>query len=94
MPMTNAKEKLKKGLIKEEDIPYMQRVRGSWDNSDVKGAKKMHWTPIDKEYQQNESGTRNMFDWTGQQARNGPNTANKKSPPPPERPVKKLFGLF
>jgi len=39
MPVMNAKERIKKGELKEEDIPYMQRL-GSWDNSDVKGAKK------------------------------------------------------
>jgi hypothetical protein len=39
MPMFNAKEKLKKGAIKEEDIPYMQRG-GSWDNTDVKGGER------------------------------------------------------
>ena len=43
MPVFNAKEKVKKGEIKAEDIPYMQRGNGaSWDNSDVKGAKKKH----------------------------------------------------
>ena len=43
MPMMNAKEKLKKGAIKEEDIPYMQRG-GSWDNADVKGGKMHNFT--------------------------------------------------
>jgi hypothetical protein len=33
MPVFNAKEKVKKGIIKQEDIPYMQRG-GSWDNSE------------------------------------------------------------
>ena len=68
-----AKERVKKGEMKEEDIPvrynsllsgvdhnvlhishsffflfqYMQRL-GSWDNSDVKGAKKKEWTETDK----------------------------------------------
>lgn len=32
MPMFNAKEKLRRGEIKKEDIPYMQRG-GSWDQS-------------------------------------------------------------
>ena len=36
MPMENAKEKIKKGLIKPEDIPYMQRPGGMPDNSDLK----------------------------------------------------------
>merc|ERR1719261_2185634 len=36
MPMFNAKEKLRKGLIKESDIPYMQRAGGRADNSDTK----------------------------------------------------------
>ena len=51
LPVFNAKEKLAKGLIKEEDIPYMQRG-GNWDNSDVKGAKKVKWLNSDKEYSQ------------------------------------------
>jgi hypothetical protein len=43
MPMFNAKDKLKSGSIKREDIPYMQRG-GSWDNTDVRGGKldKLH----------------------------------------------------
>jgi hypothetical protein len=36
MPVMNAKDRVKKGEIKVQDIPYMQRL-GSWDNSDVKG---------------------------------------------------------
>ena len=36
MPVFNAKEKLRKGLIKEEDIPYMQRRGGRPDNKDTK----------------------------------------------------------
>ena len=36
MPMENAKEKLKKGIIRPEDIPYMQRPGGMPDNSDLK----------------------------------------------------------
>ena len=35
MPVFNAKEKLRKGLIKEEDIPYMQRAGGRPDNKDT-----------------------------------------------------------
>lgn len=46
-PTMFAKERVKKGEIKEEDIPYMQRL-GSWDNSDVKGAKKKEWSETDK----------------------------------------------
>jgi hypothetical protein len=36
MPVFNAKDRVKRGEIKVQDIPYMQRL-GSWDNSDVKG---------------------------------------------------------
>jgi hypothetical protein len=46
-PAMFAKERVKKGEMKEEDIPYMQRL-GSWDNSDVKGAKKKEWSETDK----------------------------------------------
>merc|ERR1712054_276907 len=49
MPVFFAKEKLARGEIKMEDIPYMQRG-GSWDNSDVKGAKKIKWAAYDKQY--------------------------------------------
>ena len=49
MPVFNAKEKLARGEIREEDIPYMQRG-GSWDNSDIKGAKKMPWQKSDAAY--------------------------------------------
>jgi hypothetical protein len=80
MPMEFAAEKLKKGLIKKEDIPYMQRG-GSWDNSDVKGAKKVKWLGSDKDYagggfkkEQSVSifGVGKGLDWTGGRAREGP----------------------
>ena len=43
MPMENAKEKLKKGLIRPEDIPYMQRPGGMPDNSDLKKKFRFPW---------------------------------------------------
>ena len=43
MPMEKANEKLKKGLIKPEDIPYMQRPGGMPDNSDLKKKIKLPW---------------------------------------------------
>ena len=43
MPVYNSAEKLASGEITMADIPYMQRPGGSWDNSDIKGAKKMPW---------------------------------------------------
>ena len=49
MPVFFAKEKIAKGEIKPEDVPYMQRG-GNWDNSDVKGAKRIGWLQSDKEY--------------------------------------------
>jgi hypothetical protein len=49
-PAMFAKERLKRGQIKEEDVPYMQRG-GSWDNSDVKGARKKEWSDTDKRMQ-------------------------------------------
>jgi len=49
MPVFFAKEKLARGEIKLQDIPYMQRG-GSWDNSDVKGARKNKWTTADATY--------------------------------------------
>ncbi|GKY91284.1 hypothetical protein MPSEU_000100900 [Mayamaea pseudoterrestris] len=82
LPVFNAKEKLAKGLIKEEDVPYMQRG-GNWDNSDVKGAKKAKWLSSDKEYSQGgfkKTQSVSIFggdalDWTGQRQRAGPESA-------------------
>ena len=60
---------------------YMQRG-GSWDNSDVKGARnKKNWLRSDKEYadggykrEQSVSilGSGASLDWTGKRARTGP----------------------
>lgn len=41
--------KLEKGELKKSDVPYMVRG-GSWDNSDVSGAKRLRWMKADKEY--------------------------------------------
>jgi urocanate hydratase len=43
MPMERAKEKMNKGLIRPEDIPYMQRPGGMPDNSDLKKKFKFPW---------------------------------------------------
>ena len=93
MPVFNAKDKISKGIIKPEDIPYMQRGNGaSWDNSDVKGAKKKAWNEKDKIYRANEA--QGSVDWTGQSLRMGPKpTAAKKKEASLNAP-KKLFGLF
>lgn len=73
MPVTNAKERVARGELKVEDIPYMQRG-GNWDNSDVKGAKKVKWLKSDKYYadggfkkEQSVSifGYGKGLDWTG-----------------------------
>ena len=80
MPVFNAKERVKRGELKVEDIPYMQRG-GNWDNSDVKGAKKKNWLKSDKEYssggfkkEQSVSifGKGEGLDWTGKRSRAGP----------------------
>lgn len=67
-------EKLKQGLVRKEDVPYMQRG-GSWDNSDVLGSKKKpKWSETDRKYakggykkEQSSSilGSGPGFDWTG-----------------------------
>ena len=50
MPVFNAEERIKKGEIRPEDVPYMQRG-GRWDNTDIKGAKNVRkWLPSDKAY--------------------------------------------
>jgi hypothetical protein len=88
MPMFNSKEKLKSGEIKMEDIPYMQRG-GSWDNSDVKGAKKVRWRGSDKEYagggfkkEQSVSvfGFGEGLDWTGARSKQGPEGEMRRAP--------------
>ena len=80
MPVMNAKEKVKKGILKPEDIPYMQRG-GAWDNSDVRGAKKSKWLQSDKDYaaggfkkEQSVSifGVGEGLDWTGKRDKVGP----------------------
>ena len=80
MPVFNAKERVKRGEIKVQDIPYMQRG-GNWDNTDVKGAKKKGWLKSDKEYsaggfkkEQSVSifGKGEGLDWSGKRARSGP----------------------
>mmetsp|Transcript_24650 Transcript_24650/g.36750 ORF Transcript_24650/g.36750 Transcript_24650/m.36750 type:complete len:214 (-) Transcript_24650:136-777(-) len=80
LPVFNAKERIAKGELKPEDIPYMQRG-GSWDQSDIKGAKKKKWLQSDKEYaeggfkkEQSVSvfGFGKGLDWTGARDRSGP----------------------
>uniref|UniRef100_A0A7S1FZL9 Uncharacterized protein n=1 Tax=Corethron hystrix TaxID=216773 RepID=A0A7S1FZL9_9STRA len=72
MPVFNAKQKIARGEIKQEDVPYMQRG-GKWDNSDIKGAKMKKWLKSDKDYstggyrkEQSVSilGTGKGLDWT------------------------------
>lgn len=73
--MVGYQEKLKKGLIRWEDVPYMVRG-GNWDNSDVKNAKnRLKWSKTDRQYanggykkEQSFSilGSGPGFDWTGQ----------------------------
>jgi len=81
MPVFNAKEKIKRGELRPEDIPYMQRG-GSWDNTDVKNARnRKKWLKSDKEYatggfrkEQSVSifGYGEGLDWTGTKSRKGP----------------------
>jgi len=80
MPVLNAEERIRKGELKREDIPYMQRG-GNWDNSDIKGAKKVRWLNSDKEYasggflkEQSVSifGYGKGLDWTGTRDKEGP----------------------
>jgi len=87
MPVFNAKEKVARGEIKVEDIPYMQRG-GSWDNSDVKGAKRAKWLASDKQYasggykkEQSVSifGYGEGLDWTGKRAKTGPGVKDEMS---------------
>mmetsp|Transcript_13927 Transcript_13927/g.19938 ORF Transcript_13927/g.19938 Transcript_13927/m.19938 type:complete len:187 (-) Transcript_13927:631-1191(-) len=97
LPVFNAKEKIAKGELKLEDIPYMQRG-GAWDNSDVKGAKKVKWLKSDVEYanggyQKGQSvsifGVGQGLDWTGNRGVSGPQQTKAGS-----TEKKKFFGLF
>ena len=81
VPVFNAEEKIKKGIIRPEDVPYMQRG-GSWDNTDVKNARnKKRWLKSDKDYssggykkEQSVSifGYGDGLDWTGKKSKKGP----------------------
>ena len=71
------KQALKSGQLKGEDVPYMVRG-GSWDNSDLPGAKRKRWLKTDREYsrggfkkEQSVSilGSGPGFDWTGSRPR-------------------------
>ena len=60
LPVFDAKKKVARGELRTEDIPYMQRG-GSWDNSDVKGAKKKRWLKEDKEYKERDFQSASIF---------------------------------
>ncbi|KAL7432649.1 hypothetical protein ACHAXH_003944 [Discostella pseudostelligera] len=60
-PAMFAKEQIKRGQLKQEDVPYMQRL-GSWDDSDVKGAKKKEWSETDKRMESKKSSWLRMRD--------------------------------
>eukprot|EP00536_Pseudo-nitzschia_multiseries_P005114 jgi/Psemu1/238219/estExt_Genewise1.C_930034 len=88
MPMYNAKEKLKSGRIKTDDIPYMQRSGGSWDGADV--GKKKKWSAVDKNYKQSAIPVARPDYNLGTVQRRADDVAASK----PRPQSKKLFGLF
>jgi hypothetical protein len=89
MPVFNAQEKLKRGEIKKEDIPYMQRL-GSWDGTDI--GKKQKGNDKDKRYNANERPA-NGLDWSGRgPSMGGPKSAAKK--PTAAAAPKKKMGWF
>lgn len=90
MPVMNAKKLVKEGKLKEDDIPYMQRL-GSWDNSDLKGGKKIKENEADKKYNKTVYQAPAKVDWTGRGQRTGP---GKQQQQQEDKPKKKLFGLF
>ena len=68
------RQQLNEGKIKKKDVPYMVRG-GSWDNSDVRGARRQKWLKTDREYanggykkEQSASilGSGPGFNWTGE----------------------------
>lgn len=88
LPVFNANQRIKKGEIRPEDVPYMQRG-GSWDNSDVRGAKRSRWLKSDKDYatggfrkEQSVSifGVGQGLDWTGSRDRTGPESVSGAAP--------------
>ena len=77
MAVIGYQKALKEGKIKKQDVPYMVRG-GSWDDSDVPGAKRATWLDSDKKYakggykkEQSASilGSGPGFDWTGSRPR-------------------------
>ena len=88
MPMFNAKEKLAKGKIKPQDIPYMQRG-GKWDDSDVKGAKKKAGNKYDQKYDANQRPI--GVDWSGSNQRRGGPAASTATKEPAKK--KGWFGF-
>lgn len=92
LPVFNAKEKMKAGKLKKEEIPYMQRG-GAWDDSDIGKGKKKQWTSADRKYQANEAPP--TPDWLGTVQRKGPQQKPGKTTNfEKAKPSKKLFGLF
>jgi len=89
--------RIRKGELKKEDIPYMQRG-GSWDNNDVKGARKVKWLNSDKDYAEGgykKTQSASIFggknlDWTGKQEKTGPQGRT----PEEVVPRKKFLGIF
>ena len=68
------RQQLQEGKLSKKDVPYMVRG-GSWDNSDVKGARRLKWLKTDREYakggykkEQSASilGSGPGFNWTGE----------------------------
>jgi hypothetical protein len=43
------RKQIKQGKLRKEEVPYMVRG-GSWDNSDIFGARRLKWGKTDKEY--------------------------------------------
>lgn len=82
------RQKLKQGKISKEEVPYMVRG-GSWDNSDVFGARRVKWLKTDKEYarggykkEQSASilGSGPGFNWTGERRDDTKNAIKKLMP--------------
>lgn len=84
MPVFNAKERLKKGEIKKEDIPYMQLL-GSWDGKDI--GKKTKGNDKNKNYKANERPS--GVDWMGRNPPSTPKTMQQATQP---QSPKKMFG--
>lgn len=81
-------QQMRSGTLRPSDIPYMVRG-GAWDNSDLKGVKRLPWNALDRNYakggykkEQSASilGSGPGLNWTGSRTFLAPNTSKRNMP--------------